>query len=212
MTKAQEAEAQGTSLAQKEAERRIEMCKRVVKRMLRHQLSMAWNEFVDNVYEVKANRETVKRVLARMTHRQLAGAFDCYSMHVETVREQRERVQRTMARWRTPGVKKAFDQWLDYMDITFEERAEEAKELARQELLKEKEELENARTLDMSNVELKLRDEVQRRVDQCKRVVKRMLQHQLMLAWDTFLDSVMTVKCNRETMRRVLARMAHRQV
>ena len=55
-------------------------------------------------------------------------------------------------------MKKAFDQWLDYMDITFEERAEEAKELARQELLKEKEELENARTLDMSNVELKLRD------------------------------------------------------
>ena len=75
MTKAQEAEAQGTSLAQKDAERRIEMCKRVVKRMLRHQLSMAWNEFVDNVYEVKANRKTVKRVLVRMTHRQLAGGI-----------------------------------------------------------------------------------------------------------------------------------------
>jgi hypothetical protein len=212
MTKAQEAEATGVSLAQQEANRRLEMCKRTVKRMLQHHLSMAWNEFVANVYTVKANRETVERVLTRMTHRQLAGAFDCYAGHVADVRGQRERVQRTMARWRTPGVKRAFDHWIDYTDINLAERAEEAKELVKQELLKEKEELEFARSSDLVHVELKLSNEVQRRVDQCKRVVKRMLHHQLMLAWDAFVDSVMTVRCNRETMRRVLARMTHRQV
>jgi hypothetical protein len=212
MTKAQEAEAAGVSMAQREANRRLEMCKRTVKRMMQHHLSMAWNEFVENVYTVKANRETVKRVLTRMTHRQLAGAFDCYAGHVADVREQRERVQRTMARWRTPGVKRAFEQWIDYTDITLAERAEDARELVKQELLKEKEELEVARSSDLVHVELKLSNEVQRRVDQCKRVVKRMLHHQLMLAWDTFVDSVMTVRCNRETMCRVLARMTHRQV
>ena len=53
-------------LVQKEADRRIEMCKRVVKRMLKHQLCLAWNEFVESVFTVKENRETVKRVLARM--------------------------------------------------------------------------------------------------------------------------------------------------
>ena len=61
-------------------------------------------------------------------------------------------------------------------------------------------------------VERKLQDEVNRRMETCKRVVKRMLHHQLVLAWDTFVDSVMTVKANRETVRRVLARMTHRQV
>lgn len=205
-------EARSKELVQQEADRRIEMCKRVVRRMLLHQLSMAWNEFVDNIYTVKANRETVRKVLARMTHRQLAGAFDCYAGHVDNVREQRERVQQTMARWRTPGARKALDRWLDYLDLMHSEREEEAQQMAREELLRQQEELEAARTQDVSMVERKLQDEVNRRMETCKRVVKRMLHHQLVLAWDTFVDSVMTVKANRETVRRVLARMTHRQV
>jgi len=40
----------GKDLAQREANRRLEMCKRTVKRMMQHHLSMAWNEFVENVY------------------------------------------------------------------------------------------------------------------------------------------------------------------
>jgi len=64
----------------------------------------------------------------------------------------------------------------------------------------------------LSQVQLKLGEEVQRRVDQCKRMVRRMLQHHLMLAWGTFVDSIMTVKTNRQTVRKVLARMTHRQV
>jgi septal ring factor EnvC (AmiA/AmiB activator) len=64
-----------------EAERRIEMCKRVVRRML-HKLLMAWNMLVDTVRETQHNRETVRKVLSRMKHRQLAGAFDCYARAV----------------------------------------------------------------------------------------------------------------------------------
>ena len=127
-------------------------------------------------------------------------------------REQRERVQQTMARWRTPGARKALDRWLDYLDLMHSEREEEAQQMVREELLRQQEELEAARTQDVSMVERKLQDEVNRRMETCKRVVKRMLHHQLVLAWDTFVDSVMTVKANRETVRRVLARMTHRQV
>ena len=122
-------------MAQKEADCWIEMCKRVVQRMLLQQLGLAWGAFVNCVMSTKQNCKTVREVLLHMTQRQLAGAFDCYSTHVDTVKEQRERVQRTMARWRTMGVKKVFDSRLDFVDITMVERGEEATELAKQELL-----------------------------------------------------------------------------
>ena len=157
---AQEQETQGTSLAQKEADRRIEMCKRVVKRMLLQQVGLAWGAFVDCVMSTKQNREAVRKVLARMTHRQLAGAFDCYSGHVDTEKEQRERVQRTMARWRTPGIQKAFDHWLSYVDISMSEHAEAARELGKQELLE-------AAQKGQSKAE----SEVKRRIEMCKHVV-----------------------------------------
>ena len=100
------------------------MCKRVVKRMLKHQLSMAWNEFVDCVCTTRENREIVRKVLARMAHRQLAGAFDCYAGAVDSIATQRERVAKTMARWKTPGLKKAWERWLDYLEVAFEQRSE----------------------------------------------------------------------------------------
>ena len=117
--------------AEAEAERRIEMCKRVVKKMLRHQLSMAWNEFVECVLTTKENRETVRRVLARMQHRQLAGAFDCFAGAVETIVAQRDQIAKSVVKWRAPGVKRAVDRWLEYMDMMAQERAEEAQELER---------------------------------------------------------------------------------
>jgi septal ring factor EnvC (AmiA/AmiB activator) len=73
-----------------EAERRIEMCKRVVRRMLKHQLLMAWNMLVDTVRETQHNRETVRKVLSRMQHRQLAGAFDCNARAVNMLVAQRK--------------------------------------------------------------------------------------------------------------------------
>ena len=103
--------------AEVEAERRIEMCKRVVKKMLRHQLSMAWNEFVECVLTTKENRETVRRVLARMQHRQLAGAFDCYHIAAKIVAEHREQVAKSLERWRLQSVRQAIDGWLEYMDL-----------------------------------------------------------------------------------------------
>ena len=175
-------------------------------------LAHAFLQFCESVAKVVHMREVCRKVISRMTHRQLAGAFDCFAGHVDTVREQRERVQQTMARWRTPGVRKALDRWLDYVDVMQSEREEEAQQMAREELLRQREELEVASKRDMSMGEARLQDEVKRRVETCKRVVKRMLHQQLVLAWETFVDCVMMVRAKRETVRRVLARMTHRQV
>ena len=184
-----------------EKTRRIEMCKRAVKKMLRHQLSMAWNEFVDCVLTTKENREKVRRVLARMQHRQLAGAFDCFAGAVETIVAQRDQIAKSVVKWRAPGVKRAVDRWLEYMDMMAQERAEQAQELARQEL-------HDAARAKQTEAEA----EAERRIEMCKRVVKKMLRHQLSMAWNEFVDCVLTTKENRETVRRVLARMQHRQL
>jgi hypothetical protein len=130
-----EAAARATQrMAEAEAERRIAMCKRVVQRMLRHQLLMAWIMFVDTLREMQHNRETVRKVLLRMQYRQLAGAFDCYAGAVDKLVAQREKVATTMSRWKAPGLKKAWDRWEAYLEDVWQERAQEAQELATQQL------------------------------------------------------------------------------
>ena len=126
-----------------------------------------------------------------MQHRQLAQAFDCYTQAVDTIVVQRERVAKTMARWRAPGVKKAFERWIAYLDEVLEERAQESQELARQQLeeaAKEKQTMAEA--------------EAERRIEMCERVVQRMLRHQLLMAWNMFVETVIETRHNRETVRK----------
>ena len=122
------------SMTEVEAERRIQMCKRVVQRMLRHQLLVAWSMFVDTVIEMQNNRKTIRKVLSRTTHRTLAGAFDCYAGAVQTILAQRELVARKMARWKAPGLKRAMEAWTEYLEIMHGERAQELQELARRSI------------------------------------------------------------------------------
>jgi hypothetical protein len=102
-------------MAETEAKRRLEMCKRVV---LRHQLLMAWNMFVDTVRETRHNRETVRKVLSRMQHRQLAGAFDCYAGAVEMLVVQRRRKEdvcsKVVTRLMFRILVVAFDRWQEH--------------------------------------------------------------------------------------------------
>jgi hypothetical protein len=102
--RAQEAQELSKQFMVEAEERHIEMYKRVVQRMLRHQLLIAWNMFVDTVTETAHNRKTVGKVLSRMAQRQLAHALKRYAGVVQTVLVQREKVRKTMARWKTPGL------------------------------------------------------------------------------------------------------------
>ena len=74
----------------KAGERHTGVCKRVVQRMLRNQLLMAWNMFVDAVRVAQHNRETVRKVLSRLRHRQLVQAFDWFGAAVDTLVVQRQ--------------------------------------------------------------------------------------------------------------------------
>ena len=88
------------NIAEAEAKRRIKACKRIVQRLLSHQLLMAWNMFVDTVRKMHHNRETMRKVLSLMQIRLLACAFDCYARAVNNVLAQRVKVAKTMAVWR----------------------------------------------------------------------------------------------------------------
>ena len=116
------------------AEYRMEMCKRVMQHMLRHQLLMAWKMFVDCVFETRHTRQTVSKVLSRMQHRQLAGALDLYARAVDMLVVQREKVERMLRRWQAPALKKAWQQWEAYVKYVWQERAQESQELAKQQL------------------------------------------------------------------------------
>jgi len=115
-------------------ERCGEMCKRVVQRMLKHQLLMAWNMFVDTVRQTQHNRLTVRKMLSRMTHRQLARVWDCFAGAVDILVAQRERVSRTVGRWKSLEVEKAWERWEAYLQDVWQERATKEKEVARQQL------------------------------------------------------------------------------
>ena len=116
-----------------EAGRRIEICKRVVRRMLRQHLWAAFNGYVDGVGASRRMWERAAKVVGRMRHRELAGAFECYVRAVERLTRERERVARTVGKWKTPGLKRVFERWVEFQQLEFEQRSLAAEELARQE-------------------------------------------------------------------------------
>ena len=111
--------------AEREAARRVEMCKRAVRKMLQQQLSLAWNDFHRSVQASKAARKRLLRVLSRLTNRRLAGAFDAMARWARAQSTQRKRVQRTMAKWRAPAALRALDQWKDFVAVSVQARSEE---------------------------------------------------------------------------------------
>jgi len=163
---------------------------------------LAWGTYIDSIIALKTNRETVRKVLARMMLRQLAGAFDCYLCHLNKIRAQRERVQQTLASWKTPGLKKAFEVWGVYIEIMVEEQAAEATRMAHSTLMADQH----------FHAKKMMEDEAKRRILMCQRVVQRMLLQHLGLAWGSFVHCVVSAKQNRQTVRKVLQRMKHRQL
>jgi hypothetical protein len=183
-----------------DAQRRIGICKRVVARMLKQQLALAWSTFVECVVDRKHNLETLRRVLSRMTHRVLAGAFACYAGAVETVLAQRERVARTMARWKSTGLNRAMEAWTEYVKMVLGERSKEAQQVAKQQLE------------EVVRKKQSLAEAEERRIEMCKRVVQRMLRHQMLVAWNLFVHTLVERKHIRETLCKVLSRMRHREL
>jgi hypothetical protein len=174
----------------------METCRRVVKRMMRQQLAASWSAFVATVMTRKSNREAVDKVLRAMRHRSMVVAFNSYTAAAERARGLREVAARGMAKWRSRGLVAALEAWVEYGELTRQERAEQAQTQARQLLLDE------SRAQEQS-AEAKVAREAERRMETCRRVVKRMMRQQLAASWTCFVDTVMTRKSNREAVGKV---------
>ena len=109
--------AKEAAAAAKEANRRIDMCQRVVRRMLHQQLATSWMSFCESVMQSKADREVVHKVLKRMSQRSLALAFECFAEAVSTIVAQRQRIAKAMGKWTMPGLIKAFEGWVEYVGL-----------------------------------------------------------------------------------------------
>ena len=163
---------QSTSRAQKECERRMEMCKRVVARMGHIQLANSFDTFADRVREVKDKKVAAKRTIFRMLHTQLAAAFDCFTEAVEHIAAHRNAVSKTISRWRAPLLPCMFSRWLVYMDQCKQAAVEDGHALAKQQLSEEL-------AKEKSAGETRMREEQDRRIEQARRIVCRLLHAQV---------------------------------
>jgi len=264
------------AMVAQEAERRIEMGKRVIKHMLHQQLAVAWDHFVHCVDSRRSARVLMRKTVVRMRHRRLTQAFERFAYAASTAADQRRKVQSVVARWRHPRVRAAFELWWDHIDGLLRARAERVHSAWRRWGLREvweafqawhhyavgqrlevltcyqvyshvgqahrlrllsqcweawqdaQAETPNAPLLDLVKAQAqqqgrhgiadaaaaansKIAAEVGRRVELCQSLLKRMLKHQLSLAWNSFAHAASAARAQRETCGKVLARMQHRR-
>ena len=83
---------------EREAQRREEVCRRMLKRMLAAQLAKSFSSFADAVFESKSKREVVNGVLRKMQHAQTGAAFDRYHDVVSRTRAGRASVNKVISR------------------------------------------------------------------------------------------------------------------
>ena len=183
-----------------------QLSQRIVRRMLHVQLASLFDSFYSRVSKRRREREVCTRVVLRMQRKVLVQAWDMFRGTVQQMMSRRRLIKK-MGRWRNPHLQLYFEQWLDHVDRCRLEATKKEKHYL-------VEALRNAQ--DVSEQEerraLQAKTEKTRRIEMCKRAVKKMLRHQLSMAWNEFVDCVLTTKENRETVRRVLARMQHRQL
>ena len=183
-----------------------QLSQRIVRRMLHVQLASLFDAFCSRVSKRRREREVCTRVVLRMQRKVLVQAWDMFRGTVQQMMSRRRLIKK-MGRWRNPRLQMYFEQWLDHVDRCRLEATKKEKHYL-------VEALRNAQ--DVSEQEerraLQAKTEKTRRIEMCKLVVKKMLRHQLSMAWNEFVDCVLTTKENRETVRRVLARMQHRQL
>ena len=177
--------------AAREANRYIDACKRVVKRMLHQQLAASWSLFCESVEQSKANRETVDKVLKkRVSHRSLALALECYAAAAGVIITQREKVEKMIARLRSKRLTKAFEAWVAYVGEIKDEQAKETVMMTNKLL---KDAASNAAAQGAQQA--KATEAANRRLDTCKHVVQRIvLRLHLTSAWAFFKERICTSK------------------
>ena len=197
--------ASSQDLLQREFDRRVEICKRTVSRMLAANLARAFESFEIRVAETRKNRRTCQRVIKRMMLRQMAGAFDLFHSAAIALREQKKHIAKAISRWENVGLKVSFAAWLEYKSGCELERKWSAYETVQQKLKGDFE-------LQKTDFEKQVEQEKERRKNICKSTVRRMLAGTLANAWDSYVKATQKRIDNRAIVLRVLQRVQHRQL
>ena len=71
------------------SEQSIETSKRVVRRMLKHHLAMAWSAFVDSILAARKHRTNTRAVIVKLQNLTAASAFASWIVFIDAVRHDR---------------------------------------------------------------------------------------------------------------------------
>lgn len=200
-----EAEKQRDSqqrVIQKEVDRRLDMCRKTIARMMHIQLANAFDSFLQRVESKIERTATCHKVINRMMHGQLAQAFDRLAEATEQLKMQRVVISRTLSKWKTPLLEWGFRAWVGSVLEQKSQDEELAHELAKQQLASQLHE-ETQRGAE------KLKKEADRRLQVCSCAVKRMFHIQLACAFDSFRDRAIECKEKKATCKRMIFRMLH---
>eukprot|EP00961_Rhodomonas_salina_P124621 1679439-Rhodomonas_salina.1 len=94
-----------------EQERRSDLCRKVVRRMLQSHLAAAFDRFAEAVAEKQDQREVLRRVVFRMMRLKLAVAWERFVAGVEEEREYKARVGQALGRWMQPMLLETLIAW-----------------------------------------------------------------------------------------------------
>jgi len=193
-------------VAEQEAQRRLNVCTRVIKGMLAAHLAAAFDLYVQTVVERVRRRAIVHSVLSRMRHMELTAAFYCYSGVVEKTFHQRAVCMKVVRRMLHVRLGVAYACWLDYAQDCQTAAAQQAIHLAKQQMARE---MQAYRESVRQENEQKIQHEKTRRMVVCRAMIHKMLHTHLLQAWNVYVEMVSKYRYQRQVMRRVLDRMQH---
>jgi len=201
------------SMVQEEKARRIELCRRMVKRMLHTQLSRSWDSFVETLARIRHRRELINRVIQRMRYTALAAAFDGFDFAVDQSVAQRDAVGKAINRWRMPRLQWGVDMWLKFVEVRQAEIREEGYESARQAMAEELDKsIESNRSVlqqEQQTREELLNQERARRIELCRRSIRRMLLAGLAKAFELYRQRTNQCRDRRVLCTKIVCRLLH---
>ena len=154
---------------QQDAERRMEVCGRMVMRMKAAQLAAAFASFVDAASRSVSARISVGRVLRRIKAGQLAAAFDGLTTIVWGMKRSRATCEKVVGRLKFGRMRAAYSGWGEYVLVCRLAAAEEGIQIAKQRMVAEADgQVERVRQTMASEC---LREK-ERRLELCRRTVQ----------------------------------------
>ena len=154
---------------QRDAERRMEVFGRTVRRMKAAQLAAAFASFVDWASRSISSRIAVGRVLRRIKAGQLAAAFDGLTAYVREAQRNRATCEKVVGRLKFRRRRAAYSGWGEYVLVCRLAAAEEGIQIAKQRMAAEADgQVERVRQKMASECLL----EKERRLEVCRRTVQ----------------------------------------